>query len=156
MPKYEPNPWNTPTSMPRNNCYSYAINRRDDVWRNPGELAGWPMQRHEWANPTVVSIRAILDGLVPVAGPFPVGFLGPCIWPVALLTAPVGTANNGWGDYHWLRRDDDTGTWSHKNGKGPATNIDDAGAEILDPATGDFGPYTLVGFFAVNPAKLAA
>lgn len=35
-------------------------------------------------------------------------------------------------DYHWYRRDND-GTWSHKPGSTPATNLDGCGKVITDP-----------------------
>lgn len=37
------------------------------------------------------------------------------------------------GDYHWFRRDND-GMWSHKPGGTAATNLDDCGNVIADPA----------------------
>ena len=48
------------------------------------------------------------------------------------------------GDYHWFRRDSD-GTWSHKRGSDPATNLDFSDNVITNPETADRGPYTTFG-----------
>ena len=51
----------------------------------------------------------------------------PGMYPVALVIAPGD-------DYHWYRQDSD-GTWSHKPGNTPATNLDASGNPITNPET---------------------
>ena len=67
-------------------------------------------------------------------------------WKVALVLA-LGL------DYHWYRQNTD-GTWSHKQGSGPVTNLDGDGINghlITDIKTADRGIYTvLIGYFEVG------
>jgi hypothetical protein len=77
-------------------------------------------------------------------------------WKVALVIAP--TDENGRCDYHWYRLNEG-GTWSHKPGELPVTNLDGKGgngAEIItDPQTANrnngYVEYTIfVGYFEVG------
>ena len=53
-------------------------------------------------------------------------------------------------DYHWYRQDSD-GSWSHKCGEDPATNLDNSGRRIYDPVYADRGRYTeVIGFYAIK------
>ncbi|EPX54979.1 hypothetical protein D187_009718 [Cystobacter fuscus DSM 2262] len=52
-------------------------------------------------------------------------------------------------DYHWYRLGEN-GTWSHKPGGSPATNLDNSGNVITDPRTANRGLYTqFCGFFMI-------
>jgi hypothetical protein len=51
--------------------------------------------------------------------------------------------------FHWYRQDSD-GTWSHKIGISPATNLDSLGNPITDPRTAERGIYDIFcGCFCV-------
>ena len=52
-------------------------------------------------------------------------------------------------DYHWYRQNSD-GTWSHKPGRKPVTNLDDDGNPILDPQSAAKSYNTFVGFYYVE------
>ena len=52
-------------------------------------------------------------------------------------------------DYHWYRQNKD-GTWSHKPGEFPVTNIDDAEGLITDPRNA-VSSYQFVKFYEVGP-----
>lgn len=52
-------------------------------------------------------------------------------------------------DYHWYRQNSD-GTWSHKPGRDPVTNVDDKGNPILDPEFAAKSYDTFVGFYYVK------
>jgi hypothetical protein len=54
-------------------------------------------------------------------------------WYVALVIWPDV-------DFHWYRQDQN-GCWSHKPGRGYATNLDNSGNVIPDPQNCDRGPY---------------
>lgn len=65
-------------------------------------------------------------------------------------------------DYHWYRHNPD-GTWSHKPGSTPATNVDDSSALIYDPQTAnrDIGSVPNLnyadwgGYFAVPASGIS-
>ena len=52
-------------------------------------------------------------------------------------------------DYHWYRQNKD-GTWSHKPGEFPVTNLDDADGLITDPRNA-VSSYQFVKFYEVGP-----
>ncbi|HLK41646.1 MAG TPA: hypothetical protein VKU41_33085, partial [Polyangiaceae bacterium] len=154
MPAYEPNLWNAPQVINDNNCYNYAIDRRDSVRRNPGALAGRPVQVSlVWAG-WAVAEAAEADGLQIVAGPLDIDRQTDDLWLAALVTAPppVGTI---FGDYHWYRRDEG-GMWSHKSGfDSEATNLDEDGNPIDNPETCARGQYVhFFGYFIVDRTRL--
>jgi hypothetical protein len=75
-------------------------------------------------------------------------------WKVALVIAP--TDENGVYDYHWYRLNED-GTWSHKPGAFPVTNLDGSGNIITDPKIanrnsidGTLSYSIFVGYFEVG------
>lgn len=150
MPSYAPQPWTAFPDVFQNNCYNYALDRRDGTFRQPGERARGPLAPREQANVGAIVLRAVSDGLVPVAEP---RCTGTGCWPVALVIAPPQPRLST-GDFHWYRRDDD-GFWSHKQGQLPPTQLDDLGHRIVDPATCARGPYLFFGgYFCVCPTQL--
>lgn len=128
-PPYEPGWWNVPQRQPHNNCYNYATNYRSDTFAQPGQAAG-----AMYANLTCTDVLAgaVADELVDTPDADnkcpDVGHL------VALVVAP------GW-DFHWYRKGRN-GRWTHKPGGTAVTELDNAGAFILDPRLADRGPYT--------------
>lgn len=152
MPKFDPGPWNDPAAILHNNCYNYALDRLDNVRRDPGALAGAPVLPPFYSIGWAVAQAAVDDGLqiVPSTSVLDTDD----VWLVALVTAPppVGTP---YGDYHWYRRDKG-GMWSHKSGFGSeATDVDDDDKPISDPAACARGQYIyFFGYFVVDRTRL--
>lgn len=129
-PLYEPAWWNDGGIRQwSNNCYNYATNTRTDTFAQPGLAAG-----AQYASLSCVDVRAgaVADELIDTAAaenrcPHEGHLAG-------LVVAP------GW-DFHWYRKGRD-GSWSHKPGGTPVTNVDNAAQPISDPRTADRGPYT--------------
>lgn len=131
-PLYEPSTWNGGT-VTMNNCYNYANNKRTNTFAQPGRASGETAVDMSCA---VVHAAAIRDGLEPITDPYDPSYKNA----VALVVAPGA-------DFHWYRRDG-FGTWSHKPGPQPATNLDNSGSPIYDPEYADRGPYTdFCGYF---------
>ena len=160
MPKYEPHRWNHPNVVGRNHCYNYALDRLNNIHRNPGLAAGLILPPQQVGLGAIVAQYAIHDGLIPIVTVLPYPYINrsliqsPDHWPVALFTSGPGPGIPN-GDYHWYRRDDG-GYWSHKPGiKDPATNLDDNGNDILEPTKCARGTYqAFVGYFLVIPRYL--
>jgi hypothetical protein len=135
-PNFTPSFWNDGGNrQDNNNCYNYANNKATNSYAQPGRAAGAQAGAMSCA---AVHAASIADGLVPISDypSWPLEFRGG----LALVAAP------GY-DYHWYRLDDN-GTWSHKIGWAPATNLDNAGNIITDPRTANRGVYTdFCGFF---------
>jgi hypothetical protein len=125
-----------------NNCYNYACDIRTDSFAQPGYATGQEWNEFSCGN---VGSAAVRDGLVAVDTPECPN--GECAHVVALIISPENQ------DYHWLRRDSDT-TWSHKRGHTWGSQVDDAGAQIYDPATASFEGYFFCGYYCVNKATV--
>jgi hypothetical protein len=143
-PVFEPGYWNdgadaakiaNPKSVQKNdNCYNYATDIPNRTFAQPGQASGRPII--SLGDCSDASAGATADGLTASPG----GPCAGCCHSVALVLAP------GF-DYHWYRLDA-SGTWSHKPGRTPATDRDQAGNPISDPRTAARGPYTqFCGFF---------
>lgn len=150
---------------PRNNCYNYAINQKDNDFKQPGGLP-WPGA----GGPAVLTVmqwcdkvmgRAAGDGLVNIAWqpgqPIPAPPQGFNLVAFGAVAGTKGRDDNTDGDYHWWRLNGD-GSWSHKRGQQAAkTTYTDANrmeqplTDPRDPAQTD--GYTLCGFMGVpkNP-----
>ena len=136
--------WNDWNVQPYNNCYNFATDIRTDTFAQPGVGGGSPAAYPPFDCLPDTS-GAIADGLRPgvdladlrrTSG-LPQGHIA------ALLVWP-GT------DFHWARLEAD-GTWAHKPGNLPATNLDNSGQPITDPRIANFSPYYFCGFFWVGP-----
>ena len=138
-PVYEPEKWNDGgTIQYSNNCYNYACNIQTNTYAQPGEAHGvnllWPDQMQ--CDPVTNAAEA--DGLKKLVNQS----CGICCHKVALAVWPNM-------DYHWYRQDKN-GKWSHKPGGTEATNLDNSGNPIDDPATADRGNYVdFCGYFCV-------
>ncbi len=144
-PIYEPTWWNTPAIQPHNNCYNYSTNYRSDTYAQPGLAAG---AMYTAITCAAVRAAAIKDELIdtPTAG-------NTCPAQghrVALVIWPDPNNPNDGVDFHWYRKGSNK-YWSHKPGGGQATNLDNSGAIIPNPATADRGPYTeFCGYMVVK------
>jgi hypothetical protein len=134
-PAYEPSYWNgNSTILWNNNCYNYANNKRTDTFAQPGRASG---NMYGNINGTEVGAGAVSDGLEPTD---------------AWSTSPQGKTKIAlviWPDtdFHWYRQDSN-GLWTHKPGGTQATNLDNSGQPITNPATADRGPYTeFIGYY---------
>lgn len=68
---------------------------------------------------------------------------------IAMATTETKNTDPQNMDYHFYRQDK-SGLWSHKAGPRPATNLDEGGNLMFDPAQADRGNYTnFQGFFYV-------
>ncbi|QRK06881.1 LamG domain-containing protein [Archangium violaceum] len=136
-PSFEPSYWNGNDRQGSNNCYNYTNNKATNTFAQPGKASGNQATVMDCA---VVRQAAINDGLEPISD-----------YPSTLLNFKSGAAlvvAPGY-DYHWYRLDEN-GTWSHKPGGTPATNLDNSGNVITDPRTANRGPYTqFCGFFMI-------
>jgi len=158
LPEYQPAYWNdgttdrqychlagtiaSPTRQDNNNCYNYALNvdatlHGDSSFAQPGMGTG---VLYRSSDPASLERAAIADGLEYVGPTYPDPVAGKAV--VVLLVA------RDYG-FHWSRQDRD-GTWSHKNGREAATNLDHAGLRITDPAKADWGRYVFYGYFLVD------
>ncbi len=138
-PNYSPEYWNEePAVQSNNNCYNYGNNKRTDTYAQPGRRSG-----AEYGALTCISVRtaAVADGIeVAPSSNY-------CPHDKDLLALVVDEDF----DYHWYRRDTN-GMWSHKPGRGMATNLDEVGATISNPETaercGDYLCYShFCGYF---------
>jgi hypothetical protein len=154
MPTFDPGPWNDPSAIDQNNCYNYALNRPDNVRRDPGALCGRPIDPRLYSIGPLVALAAYNDGLQPAASPPPVLWQNDDRWLVALVIAPPMQGAPS-GDYHWLRRDNN-GLWSHKSGFGAnAEDVDFAGNQFTDPLLSIWIPYVFfIGYLVVEKARL--
>jgi hypothetical protein len=126
------------------NCYAYAFNWRvDPITGNtfpskpqPGQNAKPPTYCYPL---TKDCIKKAVEGDAKVLGKqfretsrdetCPAG-----TYKIALVIA--NTPPSSVADYHWYRQNPD-GTWSHKPGGTPVTNVDASGNPITDPAAAD-------------------
>ena len=132
-PSYSPSFWNGGLVQVTNNCYSYAFDKPENpADRLPRPLKCKPQPGGFVCDPTPpndcrkITKLAIRDGM---SRPDKEGNCPSCTHKVFLVIAP-GL------DYHWYRQDAD-GSWSHKRGLTPATNLDASGNVIPDPDKAD-------------------
>ena len=146
-PLYEPAWWNDGGQRElHNNCYNYATNYRTDAFNGasrdasfPGKAAG--MVFTAYTREALIA-AAVADGLIeyklahnqcPSEGHL-----------VALVFVNEGFLQ----DFHFYRKGRN-GSWSHKPGLSPVTNVDNSGATISDPRKADRGIYADFGTFMV-------
>lgn len=166
-------PANTEGSFEKkNNCYNYATNTpavalsSDRTGAQPGQGGrGIDFTRKFLIDGDPLScdvLRDLLqaDGLVPVPrdGNERAAKCSPCCYKVAaMLNLNRPEDPNSGQDFHFLRQSPD-GTWAHKPGSDPATNLDRKGDIIDDPEaamkSGSLGDYNqFCGFFCVCKNK---
>ncbi|RKH28996.1 LamG domain-containing protein [Corallococcus praedator] len=135
-PAFAPTYWNDPSRQSVNNCYNYATTKATNTFAQPGRHSGAVASTMDCAS---VVQAALNDGLELLSGyPDSSGYKSAA----ALVVAP------GY-DYHWYRRGTDN-LWTHKPGGTAATNLDNLGLTISDPATANRGVYTqFCGYFRV-------
>ena len=158
--------WNWQTQLQQStNCYAYAF----DLTKNPltgelfeknvglqlGQLSG------QQVTPDVLSgspeknqtlINIVSSDMSTLGYTFLEAYPGVAIpagaYMVTLAVFPGDRMTES--DYHWYRLNPD-GTWSHKPGFNPVTNLDDSGNKITDPFTANRGHYfTFIGYFYIT------
>lgn len=143
------------------NCYSYAVNdmdRNDPGGTTPGMISGVPVMSGKnvvdresfdlYKNNLIAVSQA--DGLInigseiirPQEGHYLVG-----------LYARYPDDKYQEADFHYIRQNSD-GSWSHKAGYSPVTNLDIDGKIIDDPRTANIENYEFITFFEVPRAGL--
>ncbi|XP_053400879.1 insoluble matrix shell protein 1-like [Mercenaria mercenaria] len=140
IPRFDPENWNAPPTIRRNNCYNYATQRQTNSFAQPGRASGRGFSRPMTAR-SVLS-ATFRDGLIPLPFFNPRMFPGICY--IALAIWPDT-------DYHFYRLDSNM-LWSHKPGKTMAKNTDNSGDLIVDPRHADRGQYTIfAGYLGNHP-----
>jgi hypothetical protein len=122
--RYNPNFWNDPGHISRNNCYNYATNHRTDTFAQPGRATGRFPYSMDCAS---VTSAAVSDGNHRRFNCLP-DSEKPRYF-IAMVVAP-GV------DYHWYRKQKE-GFWGHKPGGTPARNVDNSGNIVFNPETCD-------------------
>ena len=146
MPSYEPWKWNDDEEITEsNNCYNYACDMITGTFAQPGQKNKLFIGD---CTCDEVSAFSIEDGLqIKLEDKT----CPDSCWAVALFIAPDGPFGL---TYHWYRQDSD-GTWSHKYGKRPATNLDESTNIITDPTKADRGDFTrFCGYYSVCKDKV--
>jgi hypothetical protein len=146
------------------NCYAYAFDLtknpltgdlfKKDVGLQPGQLSGQqisPDLYNGFAKENQALIDIVASDMSTLGYTFLEADPGIAIpagaYMVTLAVYPGDRTNQS--DYHWYRLNPD-GTWSHKPGFNPVTNLDDSGNTITDPFTADRGHYfAFVGYFYI-------
>lgn len=150
--RFNPDPWNVPSTQRYNNCYAYAFNdlRRDRSSKpQPGERTNGSVIPSE-----KFSCNNLKDA---IASDYPsTMFLQqqqpcPCGYWKAFMALDETPGNK---DYHFWRQDFN-GYWSHKPGDLAATNRDGDGRLITNPLTanrivGEFHYKTPCGFLCIK------
>lgn len=112
------------------NCYAFAVGdphgHKAGAHPSPGLASGFLLSSVRDATGDEVAYYAQKDGLIKAANPYE---RRPGMYRVALVIDPHN-------DFHWYRENED-GTWSHKNGHMPVSHRDASGKIILDPQTAD-------------------
>lgn len=160
--KFEPSKWHICdqqelANCERNaNCYSYALNNPTYYWAVPGMGFAKTTTGHFLRSATSIfeafpsdeAYRHALidgskkDGLLPTTEPkAPEGYR---------LVALFISDKAGNRDFHWYRQDDD-GTWSHKDGRSAPSNKDDDGNIIQDPQATKHAAYPVFGGYFLAP-----
>jgi hypothetical protein len=136
-PVFQPEYWNDPDHIYRNNCYAAGTNNRTDTFPQPGLGSG---KMYEAITPDEVLQAALRDGLKLLGDGKTFNPVAPQGWTVVLVIWPDT-------DYHWYRVDFDSPAdklCSHKPGGTPDRNTDNSGNPIPDPYKADRGGYTIV------------
>jgi len=159
--QFNPSDWhvcdnNWQTCTQNSNCYAYALNCPDYHWAMPGmgfaktgtlnflQSAGkvFDSFASDGAFRQACIDGAKRDGLLPVNEPEQRdGY-----YTVALFFSEDGKER----DVHWYRQDDD-GSWSHKDGRHNPSQLDADGKPIRDPRCIATTNYPLFGGFFLVP-----
>jgi hypothetical protein len=132
--------FNAKAHVRQNNCYNYATK----VLNTSNPDGAIPGRNNDVNSFTMNRLRTALeaDELERVGMQLPSACPPAGTHYVAIVIREF--ASGRLGDFHCLRMDR-RGTWSHKDGDGPVTNVDDTGARMVD----------LTQTFLVNSPKLA-
>jgi hypothetical protein len=139
-PLYEPQWWNDGAEGGRiqfhNNCYNYACDYRSDTFAQPGRAAGAMYAHLECAFVAPAALKDSLESYPrrQIQCPEEGHLVALVMWPQY--------------DFHWYRLGRD-GSWTHKPGGMPVTNVDNSGNVIRDPRVADRGDYTKFCAFMV-------
>jgi hypothetical protein len=161
----------------KTNCYAYAINNQtdkdgnlwsqsDSVWgetQDPGIYADIYGEQIAYDRPDSITLKYIANFIISETirdfEQFSIDNQSEYIFETVdrFEVCPSGTYKvaliiSSSGDYHWYRQNSD-GTWSHKPGTDPVTNIDGLDKVIYDPSLADWqATYDIfVGYYAVTP-----
>lgn len=155
---YNPSGWKS--KQYKANCYAYALNiyanSNEDEKLQPGELSGTIFINKNgstWSEKIINAMNSDLNKISRDLGYASNMYLKAWNWlyagpvngsgyDIALVLAPG--PNNTLIDYHWYRKDNN-GSWSHKPGHSPVTNVDASGNLISDPKSADRN-YGLINY----------
>jgi len=149
--QYAPFKWNIPPMILTHNCYDYAFDNYNMFKKEPSQPGFIPNSLpHESGDQlTCAGVNERLNSdhknkIQTASRNIP---CGQGKYKIALIADPND-------DYHFLRQNRD-GTWSHKPGNTPATNLDFAGKVITDPekalfVNDDFNYSDFCNYFCVD------
>lgn len=137
--------WHRSTFCTLTNCYAYALNAPETGPAIPGFLKaeGYRYITDIKINGPELRKRLMDDGLRPVFEDEAMS--GDC-HAIALVLSEGN-------DFHFYRRDHDTGHWSHKHGRRLPENLDEDGNPILNPRHASSLLYKEFGGFFALPAE---
>ncbi|MCC6598212.1 MAG: hypothetical protein IT559_05445 [Alphaproteobacteria bacterium] len=148
---YAPNlSWEDMIDKKRSNCFAYSLNLPQSGWAIPGKLqqkytriAFGPKITKEH-----ISNNLTEDGLEEISA---TEALSGKFHAIACLLKPYTPhASFKSADFHFLRLDHKTGTWSHKPGPASPANTDENDQIITNPEKAHFFFYDqFCGFFAI-------
>ena len=152
---YEPEKWNV-ANVSSFNCYNYALNNMENNSIQPG-FGTDEDSYYDKGNLNDVVERIKIDSSINEFVFIEINRYEICpvgTYKIALLLDSEGTSH----DFHFYRQNSD-GTWSHKQGTLPITNLDFNGNIIADPKlcshyfnTGNDVNYNVfAGYYAVSP-----
>jgi len=145
--EYDPDYWNGEDHISGNNCYNYATDKRTNSFAIPGDGRGRPYR--EPATCHSVKDGVIRDGLRPIED-YHSTYMPKKGYVIALYVRDREQRE----DFHFYRRDKG-GSWSHKPGSSPATNLDNDNKVIHNPELCDRGEYnSLCGYFNCIPDEI--
>ncbi|MEK4529919.1 hypothetical protein NST38_31435 [Paenibacillus sp. FSL H8-0104] len=142
--QFEPDFWNAPEHLRKNNCYNFATNRRTDTFAQPGRASG---KLYSNISCEEVTNGAIADGSHKIDNCSPETEIPRFL--MALVVAP----GPEFVDYHWYRQCSD-GNWAHKPGQTPARSTDNSNHQITDPSIADRGPYSEFCGYLLAPKSM--
>lgn len=143
-------PWHIMTAHGKSNCYAYALNLPESKWATPGDLrkGGNILGEDDDLTPHDIKTALEKDGLEEISA---TEALSGQFHAIACRLRPYSPYSaHPAADFHFLRLDHKTGTWSHKPGPRPPDNFDENGRTIENPEKANFHEYEIFcGYYAI-------
>ena len=135
------------------NCYSYILNRPEYFWSVPGEgFVKAPTKeyfRSFDAKYQDVSLDGFRSALIRGAVEDGLASVEEAVDKDGYYLAALFFSEDQ-KDFHWYRKDD-SGLWSHKDGRGAASNLDGMRSQMKSPIEIERSKYPIFGGFFLVP-----